>query len=93
MTFSADTDNYRSATDTPPPEFDTPDELLSLAREMIRIPSVSGSEAEVSAFAAGWLREAGLEVEIVEAEPGRPNVIATVGSPEGPEPLSHRRCA
>ncbi len=84
MTFSAGNESYRSATDTPPPDFDTPAELLELAREMIRIPSVTGGEAEVSAYAAGWLREAGLEVETLEAEAGRPNVIATAGSSEGP---------
>ncbi len=84
MAISAGNEDYRSATDTPPPDFDTPDELLALATALIRIPSVTGDEQEVSDFAAGWLRDAGLEVETLEEESGRPNVIATVGSREGP---------
>jgi len=40
------------------------------------VPGGAG-EAEVKTFAAGWLRDAGLDVEIVEAAPGRPSVVAT----------------
>lgn len=40
------------------------------------VPGGAG-EAEVTSFAAGWLRDAGLDVEIVEAAPGRPSVVAT----------------
>jgi acetylornithine deacetylase len=40
------------------------------------VPGGAG-EAEVMAFAAGWLRDAGLDVEIVEPAPGRPSVVAT----------------
>ena len=40
------------------------------------VPGGAG-EAEVMTFAAGWLRDAGLDVEIVEAAPGRPSVVAT----------------
>jgi len=84
MTFTDSDNTYRSAADTPPPDFDTPVELLSLAREMIRIPSVTGNEAEVAAFAVNWLSDAGLAVETLEVEAGRPNVIATIGSGSGP---------
>ncbi|MFC1627947.1 M20 family metallopeptidase [Gemmatimonadota bacterium] len=84
MTFTDSDDTYRSAADTPPPDFDTPEELLSLAREMIRIPSVTGSEAEVAVFASDWMSEAGLDVETLEVEADRPNVIATIGSGQGP---------
>jgi acetylornithine deacetylase len=38
------------------------------------VPGGAG-EAEIADFVAGWLREAGLEVELVEAAPGRPSVI------------------
>ncbi len=38
------------------------------------VPGGSG-EAEIAAFTAGWLSEAGLEVEVTEAAPGRPNVL------------------
>ena len=84
MTCSESDGTHRSATETPPPDFDTPEDLLSLARDLIRIPSVTGSESEVSAFASNWLSEAGLEVETLEAETGRPNVIATAGPVGGP---------
>ena len=39
------------------------------------VPGGAG-EAEIADFAAGWLRDAGLEVELDEAAPGRPSVIA-----------------
>jgi acetylornithine deacetylase len=39
------------------------------------VPGGAG-EAEIADFVAGWLREAGLEVELDEAVPGRPSVIA-----------------
>jgi len=38
-------------------------------------PGAAG-EGEIAAFVAGWLEAAGLEVEVVEAAPGRPNVVA-----------------
>ena len=39
------------------------------------VPGGAG-EAEIAAFVAGWLREAGLEVELEEPLPGRPSVVA-----------------
>jgi acetylornithine deacetylase len=39
------------------------------------VPGGAG-EAEVADFVAAWLREAGLEVELEEAAPGRPSVVA-----------------
>jgi acetylornithine deacetylase len=38
------------------------------------VPGGAG-EAEIAIFVAEWLREAGLEVEVVEAAPGRPSVV------------------
>ncbi len=38
------------------------------------VPGGAG-EAEMAAFVAGWLHNAGLEVEVDEAAPGRPSVI------------------
>jgi acetylornithine deacetylase len=40
------------------------------------VPGGAG-EGEIAEFVAGWLREAGLEVEMVEPAPGRPSVVAT----------------
>jgi acetylornithine deacetylase len=39
------------------------------------VPGGAG-EAEIADFVAGWLREAGLDVELDEPAPGRPNVVA-----------------
>ena len=40
------------------------------------VPGGAG-EAEIADFVAAWLSEASLEVELDEAAPGRPNVVAT----------------
>jgi acetylornithine deacetylase len=40
------------------------------------VPGGAG-EAEIADFVAAWLSEAGLDVELDEAAPGRPNVVAT----------------
>lgn len=55
-------------------------ELVELARALIRIPSVyrpdkGGNEEEVAHFVARWLRSAGIWSELEEVSPGRPNVI------------------
>jgi acetylornithine deacetylase/succinyl-diaminopimelate desuccinylase family protein len=52
------------------------DDAVALLQRLVRFPSITGNEADVGAFVAGYLRDLGLPVEIVEAEPGRPNVIA-----------------
>ena len=56
-------------------------ELLDLARGLVDIPSVTGSEAAVSDWLAGRLRALGYKVERVETEPGRPNLLATTHAP------------
>jgi acetylornithine deacetylase len=56
----------------------------SLLQQLVRIPSVnprgapSPAEAAIGAAVAGWLRDAGLEVELQTVLPGRPNVLARV---------------
>ncbi|HEY7197340.1 MAG TPA: M20/M25/M40 family metallo-hydrolase [Gaiellaceae bacterium] len=59
-------------------------ELASLTADLVRIDSqspdlVEGApgEADVARFVAEWLERSGLEVEVEEAAPGRPNVIGT----------------
>ena len=56
---------------------------VALARALGAVPSVNpmlapdgAGEGEVAELAAGWLRSWGLETEVVEAAPGRPNVVA-----------------
>jgi len=54
------------------------EELAALARELVRIPSPNppGAEDRIARFAAQWLREAGLEAELIPLEPGRRSVVA-----------------
>jgi acetylornithine deacetylase len=57
-------------------------DVLPLLERLVSIDSVNPAfggqgEAEIAEFVAAWAREAGLEVEVDEAAPGRPNVIAT----------------
>src|SRR5687768_16592575 len=54
-----------------------------LASALVAIDSVNpdlvpggAGEAEIADFVAGWLREAGLDVELDEPAPGRPSVVA-----------------
>jgi acetylornithine deacetylase len=56
--------------------------VADLTAALVRIDSTNPDlvpggvgEAEVAAFVAGWLRDAGLEVTVSEVAPGRPNVI------------------
>ncbi len=50
--------------------------VVELASKLVSIPSVTGSEGRLAAFLAGWLASAGLKVELQQAAPGRPNVLA-----------------
>ena len=49
---------------------------LKLLKEMIAINSVVGQEGELAEYLRGELDALGLEVELHEVEPGRPNVYA-----------------
>jgi acetylornithine deacetylase len=60
------------------------DDVIELTRRLVAIDSVNpdlvpggAGEREIAAFVAGWLEEAGLEVEREEIAPGRWNVVAT----------------
>lgn len=65
-------------------------DVLPLLERLVSIDSVNpglggAGEAEIAAFVAEWARDAGLEVDVAEAAPGRPNVIATArGTGGGP---------
>lgn len=59
-------------------------ELVELARSLVTVESINpdlglggAGEAAVARLVADWSRQAGLEVELEEAAPGRPNVIVT----------------
>ena len=58
------------------------DELIELTGELVRIDSVNpdlvpggAGEAELARFVAEWLTDSGLDVEVEEVAPGRPNVV------------------
>jgi acetylornithine deacetylase len=59
------------------------DDTVELLSKLVAIDSVNPSlvpggagEREIAAFVAAWARDAGLEVQMLEATPGRPSVIA-----------------
>jgi acetylornithine deacetylase len=57
-------------------------DVLPLLERLVSIDSVNpdlggAGEGAIALFVADWARAAGLEVELDEAAPGRPNVIAT----------------
>jgi succinyl-diaminopimelate desuccinylase len=58
------------------------DQVVTLARDLVRIPSVyrphdpSANETAVAEFLAAYLRDLGLAVAITDVAPGRPNVVA-----------------
>lgn len=61
-----------------------PDLLLPTLIDLVRIPSVNPGlsngtgEAELAVYCATCLREAGIEVEVQEVAPGRPNIIGVL---------------
>lgn len=59
----------------------------TLLQALVRLDTVNppGRETEAQALLAHLLRDAGFHVQLLEAEPGRPNLIAELGGPE------HRR--
>ena len=59
-----------------------PDQLAELVAELVAIDSVNpalvpggAGESEIAAFVASWARDAGLEVDVLEATAGRPSVV------------------
>lgn len=71
------------------------DDVATLLAALVAIPSVNPSfrkpglpdewfhEARVARYIAGWLEGEGIETEIVEVLPDRPNVIARLPGPAG----------
>lgn len=57
-------------------------DVFALTRRLIDIESVTGNEKKVALFLQDYLRGLGSQVELEEAEPGRPNVVACWGRPE-----------
>jgi acetylornithine deacetylase len=67
-------------------------QVVDLLAAMVRIESVTpwliptgSGEREVASFIADWLADTGAEVQVVDVEPGRPNVLARLrGTGGGP---------
>ena len=59
---------------------ETMTDLFRYLRELVDIPSVTGDERALAERVGGDLAEAGLQVTLDEAAPGRPNVVARAGS-------------
>ena len=54
---------------------------VALARQLVDIPSVSGEERDVAVYLGRRLTELGYHVDLFDAAPGRPNVLATTDHP------------
>ena len=70
----------------------SPDSIVALAADLIRIPSVNPSiapdeangERAVASFACEWLAAHGIRAWLEETVPGRPNAVAEVVGGPGP---------
>ena len=63
------------------------EDMLDLAKRMLRIPSFKTEETELAQFMAGYLEERGYVVELQEVEPGRFQTIATLKGEGGGKSL------
>lgn len=63
------------------------DEIVSLAKELIRIPSFTTEETEVARFLGRFLEDKGLEVELQEVDPGRFQTVARIRGSGGGKSL------
>jgi acetylornithine deacetylase/succinyl-diaminopimelate desuccinylase family protein len=62
-----------------------PQQVIDLAGDLIRIPTVNGSgEADATAAIATILRREGIEHRVEEVSRGRPNLIVEMGDRNGP---------
>jgi acetylornithine deacetylase/succinyl-diaminopimelate desuccinylase-like protein len=61
-------------------------ETADVLADLIRFKTVNppGNERECQEWLAGYLEDAGLEVELAGAEPERPNLVATLRGGDGP---------
>jgi len=55
--------------------------LFELTRNLIDVPSVTGSEAEVGLFLVSYLQSLNYTVDIQRVAEGRANIFATLGTP------------
>ena len=60
------------------------DRLTKIITDLVSIPSVTGDEAEIMEFVAGICEGAGIDFTVTAKDPERPNVVASIGSGNGP---------
>jgi acetylornithine deacetylase/succinyl-diaminopimelate desuccinylase family protein len=58
-------------------------DLVDLSRELVRRPSVTGQEKEVSDYIVSVMNDIGMAGKGVEGEPGRPNAVGTLKGETG----------
>jgi acetylornithine deacetylase/succinyl-diaminopimelate desuccinylase-like protein len=64
------------------------DELVTMTRELVDIPSPTGEEGAIAQYVLARFRDLGLAAELQEVEPGRSNVVARwAGAGDGPSLL------
>lgn len=65
-------------------EFVTPEKIRDLTIALVDIPSPTGQEAGVANFLAGRMAELGMETDLPQVDPGRPNAVGHLrGSGDG----------
>lgn len=66
------------------------DEIISFMQKLIQTPSVTGEEAEIGAHMEKECSRDGLEVDLVEPQPGRVSVVAKhTGTGDGPRMMMY----
>jgi acetylornithine deacetylase/succinyl-diaminopimelate desuccinylase family protein len=58
-------------------------EVTELTREMVKIPSITGNEAELADYIKSRLKEIGFKVSQIEVEKNRPNIIGKLEGQKG----------
>ena len=64
-----------------------PDEVISLTKDIVRIPSYTADETEVARFVHGYFQKQGFESELQEVDPGRFQTIARLRGTGGGQSL------
>lgn len=55
--------------------------IITICKELVSVPSVSGDEYEIMQFVRRWLDDRGITYIETPNDPRRPNIIATIGDP------------
>lgn len=59
------------------------DELIILCRSLVKIPSETGNEKEVSDFCVGYMQSLGMDAHGIEGQAGRPNALGSITGQQG----------